>query len=87
MVSMAASIARDEFATLLNRVAFGKERIVLKRHEKPLVAVIPVEDLELLERLIEAEEDRIDVAEAERVLTDPAEEFMLWEQVKRDDGL
>jgi prevent-host-death family protein len=81
---MAASAAREEFAEVLNRVAYGKERIVLHRHGKPLVAIIPVEDLQLLERLIEAEEDRIDVAEARRVLANPADERVPLEQVKRD---
>lgn len=74
MAEMAASAARDDFATLLNRVAFGKERVVLRRHDKPSAALIPIEDLELLERLIEEEEDRIDAAEAARILADPDED-------------
>jgi prevent-host-death family protein len=84
MAQMAASAAREEFAEVLNRVAYGKERIVLYRHGKPLVAMIPVEDLQLLERLIEEEEDRIDVEEAQRILVDPTEEEIPWEQVKRE---
>jgi prevent-host-death family protein len=84
MAQMAASAAREEFAEVLNRVAYGKERIVLQRHGKPLVAIIPVEDLQLLERLIEEEEDRIDVEEARRVLADPTEEEIPWEQIKAE---
>jgi prevent-host-death family protein len=84
MAQMAASAAREEFAEVLNRVAYGKERIVLHRHGKPLVALIPVEDLQLLERLIEEEEDRIDVEEARRVLADPTDEGVPLEQVKRE---
>ena len=42
---------RDQMAFPLNRVAFGKERIVLQRQERDLVAVVPLEDLELLEAL------------------------------------
>jgi prevent-host-death family protein len=82
MAQMAASAAREEFAEVLNRVAYGKERIVLHRHGKPLVAIIPVEDLQLLERLIEEEEDRIDVEEARRILADPTDEGVPLEQVK-----
>ena len=82
MAQMAASAAREEFAEVLNRVAYGKERIVLHRHGKPLVAIIPVEDLQLLERLIEEEEDRIDVEEARRILADPTGEGVPLEQVK-----
>jgi prevent-host-death family protein len=84
MAQMAASAAREEFAEVLNRVAYGKERIVLHRHGKPLVAIIPVEALQLLERLIEEKEDRIDVEEAQRILVDPTEEEIPWEQVKRE---
>jgi prevent-host-death family protein len=84
VAQMAASAAREEFAEVLNRVAYGKERIVLHRHGKPLVAIIPVEDLQLLERLIEEEEDRIDVEEARRVLADPTDEGVPLEQVKRE---
>ena len=72
MAQMAASAAREEFAEVLNRVAYGK----------PLVAIIPVEDLQLLERLIEEEEDRIDVEEARRILADPTDEGVALEQVK-----
>ena len=82
MAQMAASAAREEFAEVLNRVAYGKERIVLHRHGKPLVAIIPVEDLQLLERLLEVEEDRIDVEEARRILADPTGEGVPLEQVK-----
>ena len=84
MAQMAASAAREEFAEVLNRVAYGKERIVLHRHGKPLVAIIPVEDLQLLERLIEEEEDRIDVEEARCVLADPTDEGVPLEQVNRE---
>ena len=87
MAQMAASAAREEFAEVLNRVAYGKERIVLHRHGKPLVAIIPVEDLQLLERLIEEEEDRIDVEEARHILADPTDEGVPLEQVKAELGL
>ena len=42
--------ARKDFSTVINRTAFGKERIVITRREKPIVAVVPIEDLELLEK-------------------------------------
>ena len=87
MADMAVSATQDEFATILNRVVDGKERIVLHRDGKPVAVVIPVEDLKLLERLIEEEEDRIDLARAERVLSDPNQEWIPWEQVKAEEGL
>jgi len=87
MADMAVSATQDEFATILNRVADGEERIVLHRDGEPVAAVIPVEDLKLLERLIQEEEDRIDLARAERVLSDPNQEWIPWEQVKAEEGL
>ncbi len=38
--------ARSQFSELVNRVGFGKERIVLTRHGKPLVALVPAEMLD-----------------------------------------
>lgn len=87
MAEMTTSTARDEFAEMVNRVSYGKERIVLQRHGKPVAAVIPIEDLKLLERLIEEEEDRIDVEEARRILNDPTEENIPFEQVKAELGI
>lgn len=39
------SNARAQFSELINRVAYGKEHILLTRHGKPLVALVPAEDL------------------------------------------
>ena len=41
--------ARAQFSELVNRVGFGKERIVLTRHGKPLVALVPAEALDDLD--------------------------------------
>jgi prevent-host-death family protein len=41
--------ARAEFADLVNRVVYGGERVVVTRHGKPLVALVPAADLEQLE--------------------------------------
>lgn len=38
--------ARAQFSELVNRVGYGKERIVLTRHGKPLVALVPAEDVD-----------------------------------------
>lgn len=41
--------ARDELAELINRVAYGHERIILTRHSKPVACLVPPEDLQHLE--------------------------------------
>ena len=49
--------ARDNLAEVINRVAYGGERVVLKRRSKGVVALVAIEDLRRLEEL----EDRADV--------------------------
>lgn len=57
---VAASTARKAFSETLNRVSYGGERILLRRHGRDLAAIVPVEDLAILEAI----EDRDDVQEA-----------------------
>lgn len=42
--------ARDELADLINRVAYGHERIILTRHSKPVACLVPPEDLAQIEQ-------------------------------------
>ncbi len=42
--------ARADLAELISRVGYTGERILLTRHGKALAALVPVEDLEALER-------------------------------------
>ena len=49
--------ARDSFATVVNRAAYSKERVVLTRHGRALVAVVPIEDVALLEALETSRDD------------------------------
>lgn len=76
-----ASKARDEFADLLNRVSYRKERLLIERHGKPVAALVPVEDLALLEAL----EDRLDLEAAREALKEPG--TTPWKQVKARLGL
>jgi prevent-host-death family protein len=78
-----SSIARGDFSDVVGRVRYGHERVVVRKHGKDVAAVIPMEDLDLLERAIEAAEDRIDVAEAERILNDPYEGKLVPRRKKR----
>lgn len=57
MTRMTTSQARDTFAATLSRVAKQKKRIVLHRRGQDVAALVPVEDLALLDEL----EDRLDV--------------------------
>ncbi|MGI8783817.1 MAG: prevent-host-death family protein [Acidobacteriota bacterium] len=61
----------------------SKERVILTRRGKKLAAVVPIEDVKILEEL----EDRIDLEEAERILADPKEKPVRYEQARRKMGL
>jgi prevent-host-death family protein len=47
---VSVSKARESFADLVNRVAYRKERILITRHGKRVAAIIPLEQIEFLER-------------------------------------
>lgn len=73
---------RDDLSTTINRVAFGRERIMLLRQGKAVAALVPPEDLELLERI----EDVYWTRRAEEVLEnyDPADDIpaeQVWERL------
>ena len=72
-VSMSAAEARENLAEIINRVAYGDERIVLTRHGKALVAMVPIDDLEALDRF----QDYLDGQ-----LADEA-----WEEYQREGGI
>jgi prevent-host-death family protein len=73
------SKAREDFAETLNRVAYRGERIILHRREKDVVAIIPIEDLELLEEL----EDRLDVKAAREALAE-SDERIPYQKVRKE---
>jgi prevent-host-death family protein len=77
------SEARETFSTTINRVAFGHERVVLTRHGRRVAAVVPVEDLELLEAL----EDARDLDEVRAALADPENQDRIpWDELKARIG-
>ena len=82
--SLSAAMARKEFSDLVSRVAYGKERQILTRRGRPVAALIPLEDLELLERL----EERVDLALALEALAEAdATGSRPWEVVKNELGI
>ncbi len=62
---------------MVNWAAYGGERIVVHRRKKPVAAVVPLADLELLEQM----DDRRDVIEARKRRREPT---VPWTKIKRD---
>lgn len=73
--------ARQNFSELLNRVAYGKDRVLLTRRSRPLVAVVPIEDIALLEAM----EDRDDLKAARAALREVKRKGTIpWTRMKKE---
>ena len=68
MDTLSISAARQNLADLGNRVALRGERLIIERRGRNLFALVPVEDLELLERL----EDEADLDAIRQRLNEPS---------------
>ena len=80
MTSLTISEARSQLSDLGNRVALRGERIVIVRRGRDLFALVPVEDVELLELM----EDKMDLETVRERLSEPT---VPLGQVKRELGL
>lgn len=76
-----ASTARTNFAEIVSRAEYAGERTIVHRREKPVAAVIPIEDLRLLEEM----EDKADIEDARKALKEKGR--IPWSQIKKDLGL
>ncbi|MBI4828442.1 MAG: type II toxin-antitoxin system Phd/YefM family antitoxin [Nitrospinae bacterium] len=56
--------ARSQFADMVNRAAYGKERVLLTRWGKKVAAMVPIEDVETLDAL----EELMDIKDARKAL-------------------
>ena len=84
MTRINASEVREDFAEVLNRVAYRGERIVVHRRGKDVVALVPVDDVALLQAL----ENRIDLEEARKALAEAkVKGTVRWEALKTELGL
>ncbi|MDF1554545.1 MAG: type II toxin-antitoxin system Phd/YefM family antitoxin [Deferrisomatales bacterium] len=83
MTRIGATEARAKWADLLDHVMFSRERIIIERRNKA-VAIVPLEDLELLQKL----EDRIDARAAQAALDEMGEApGTTWEEFRKELGL
>jgi prevent-host-death family protein len=73
MTRLNVSKAREGFPEIVNRAAYGNERTIVSRRGKDLAAVIPIDDLRLLERLAQEAMDRQDIADARAALKEAKE--------------
>jgi len=78
---VSVSEARETFAELVNRAAYGHERVLVARRGRPVAAIVPIEDVEFIERM----EDELDLRAALEALADPENAIPIrWEQVEAE---
>jgi prevent-host-death family protein len=84
MTSMPVTVARDDLAEIVNRVAYGKERVCLTRHGKDVACLVSMEEAKLLDLI----EDRVDLSDAVDALKELGEQGAAsWDALKAELGL
>jgi prevent-host-death family protein len=84
MTSMPITAARDDLSEVVNRVAYGKERICLTRHGKDVACVVSVEEAKLLDLI----EDRLDLSDVLEALKELREQGAVsWDDLKAELGV
>ena len=84
MTTMPVTTAREELAEIVNRVAYGKERVCLTRHGKDVACLVSVEEAELLALI----EDRLDLSDALDALAELREQGSVsWDDLKAELGI
>ena len=78
--TISTASARKNFAEIVNQVAYGMEPVILTRRGKEIVALVSIEELELLKQI----ENHLDIEDAKKALAEagenlPAEE--VWKQL------
>ena len=84
MTALTVSKAREVFSETVNRVAYTKERVMVERHGKAIMAMVPVEDVELLQEF----ENRMDLADIRAALAEAKKKGTKpWSVLKKELGL
>ena len=89
MTSVTADKIRKEIETILAKVADDGERVRITRRGRTVAAMVPAEDLKLLEAVIRRLEDMIDIREADKAMREYERngKSVSWEDVKKKYGL
>jgi prevent-host-death family protein len=84
MTELSLVEAHERFLEVVDRAEEAKERIYLTRSGKRIAAIVPIEDVEAIEKI----EDRIDRRALKRARAEMAVKGTIpWEKVKAELGL
>ncbi len=89
MTTVTADKISKDIDAVLAKVADGGERVRITKRGRTIAAVVPVEDLKLLEAVIQRLEDLIDVRDADKAMKQFEKDgkSVSWEVVKKKHGL
>ncbi|MDI3461727.1 MAG: hypothetical protein OJF50_000548 [Nitrospira sp.] len=84
MTRVNSAEAKKQLSQILARTARTKRRVMVTNRGKDMAAVVPIEDVQLLEEI----EDRLDLDEARAALASVRRVgTVAWKKIKRDLGL
>lgn len=84
MIRVNSAEAKRQLGQILARTARTKRRVMVTSRGKDMAAVVPIEDVQLLEEI----EDRLDLDEARAALAGAKQDgTVTWKKIKRDLGL
>ena len=89
----AATVTSEEvrlgLGELINRVKYRSERVKVTRRGKPVMALVSLDDLEFMEKVLDGLEDEIDLPVIKRRLRsfEKTGKGIPWKQVKAERGL
>jgi len=83
--SVSLTELRESPPDTIGRVAHGKERLLIKRHNRPVAALVPMDDVRLLEML----DDMLDLEAAAEALEEIAngDELKSAAELRKELGL
>jgi prevent-host-death family protein len=89
LTTVTSEQVRDSLGEIIDRVRYLRERVQVTRRGKPVAALVPLEDLEFLEQVLDALEDERDLPTIEERLRRFGEtgEGVPWAKIKAAHGL
>lgn len=81
------SSAPEEIVAQISAAATKKQRVIVRRRGRAVGALVPLQDLRLLEQIWEELEDESDVAYARKMLADPTQTPLSLSEVRAKLGL
>jgi prevent-host-death family protein len=83
MTKIGVSDVREHLSEIVDRTRYTHERVVLTKRGRDVGAIVPMEDLRLLEMF----EDQIDMDLARQALTEAGDERVSYESLRKKLGL